>query len=154
MKNYIQSLKSEEAEIELKEYSNFLSVEAIKDLEKNKLKKNLTNRGKSFKSFFMESLFSLIKTEDLKAFNSKLNVLKTVISPTTVVNNQPYSKDNYEALYYYICTLFAKQVAKNSKNLEDYLYYLKLLISKFTELKKYYNEETKVITYEDRGKRF
>ena len=151
---YIKSLKPEEAEIELKEYSNFLSVEAIKDLEKNKLKKNLANRRKSFKSFFMESLFSLIKTEDLKAFNSKLNVLKTVISPTTVVNNQPHGKDNYEALYYYICTLFAKQVAKNSKNLEDYLYYLKLLISKFTELKKYYNEETKVITYEEEEKDF
>ena len=57
---YIKSLKPEEAEIELKEYSNFLSVEAIKDLEKNKLKKNLANRRKSFKSFFMESLFSLI----------------------------------------------------------------------------------------------
>ena len=102
---YINSLEITEAESELKKYSNFLSFKSIKDLEKNKFKKNLSNRKKSYKLFFMDLLFSL-EIYDIKKFQAEMNTINCAIKETTVINNQPHDKDNYEALYYYICILF------------------------------------------------
>ena len=99
-------------------------------------------------------LFLSLKTYDIKKFQAEMNTLNSAIKETKVINNQPHDKDNYEALYYYICILFSNQVSKNEKNIEKYFKNLKLLISKFNELKKYYENVQDNITFKEEDKDF
>ena len=135
---YIYSLTDEEAKIKLMEYSCFISVNNIKQIENQKFKNNLGNRKISFKSLLMSLLFEL-ENIDKTAFYNKINIINYAINKKTVINNQPYDKDNYESLYFYICTLFSTQVEKNKNKIEEYLKNLKRLTSTFEQLKKYYN---------------
>ena len=136
---YIYSLSRDEAIYELMKYSYCISVNSIIEIEKKKFKNNnLGNRKISYKSMLMNLLFGL-KNYDNQGFYNKMNIINKEIEKKTVINNQPFDKDNYEGLYSYICTLFSAQVKKNEKKIDEYLKNLKRLISKFNELKKYYN---------------
>ncbi len=93
---YIYSLSREEAKYELMEYSYFISVNNIIEIENKKFKNNnLGNRKISYKSMLMNLLFGL-RNYDNQAFYNKMNIINKAIEKKTVIKNQPFDNDNYE----------------------------------------------------------
>ena len=153
---YILSLDEEQSFSEILKYSNYLSTKKIEQLQLNIPSKfDLFFRKIPFKILFFNFLFSL-ENLDESALDYQIGVLKASIKQR-VINNQPYDVDNLEALYFYFCVLFSKQIEANKIKKVKYFDYLKLLVSKLNILKEYYKEyedNKKDITYEKELKDF
>ena len=147
---YILSLDEKQSFSEILKYSNYLSTKKIEQLRLNIPSKfDLFFRKIPFKVLFFNFLFSL-ENLDESALDYQIGVLNASIKQR-VINNQPYDIDNLEALYYYFCVLFSKQIEANKIKKVKYFDYLKLLISKLNILKEYYKEyedNKKEVTYE------
>ena len=120
----------------LSKYSTFISIEKFKKLLIQLYgNKNLGFRNISFKDLFFNALLSFKKNKD---FTLAINILKEAVI-LDKFNNQPFDSNNFEAFYYYICTLFLSQIKNNENEKEKYFKNLKKLIPMLQELDEYSN---------------
>ena len=159
---YIEALSDEKYENEdnyinncynaLKEYANYISVQNLKKLAiKIYNKEDRAYRKISFKKIFFNFLFDLNKPNaDL---SKSIAILKNAIL-SKEINNQPFSDENFEALYFYICTKLVIQIHINEPKREQYFDNLKNLINALDELKVYFKDNEMIESYEEEKKDF
>ena len=136
---YIFSLDNDKAKKEIIDYSNFLSVSKMKQIQEEKFGNSyLGLRGVSFKKLFFQFLFGLNNLNET-SLNSKISILRVAVTHRKT-NNQPFDSDNFEAFYYILCSLLISQIDNNIKKKEQYFENLKLFLSKLQILKEYYQD--------------
>lgn len=127
----------------IRDYSNYISVTKLQKIKQKIFgKANKGYRNISFKALFFNILLDLKqeKTNNLKINLGKLNVAIKARKR----NNQPFDIDNFEAFYFFLCTLLSSQIQKNKNKKDKYFKDLKTFISKIKEIDEY----AKSIDYE------
>ena len=99
-------------------------------------------RSISYKTIFFNFLASL-KKDKKKELEKNLGTLNSSIKKRTW-NNQPFDIDNFEALYFYFCTLLSIQIKDNSNKLEIYFQ----VLNRFTSMLKGLDDYIKNDNYE------
>ena len=118
------------------QYSNYISSEKLSFLKQTIYgKANKDFRNFSFKSLLF-TILSAIKNDDIKELKKQLGILNITIKQRKW-NNQPFDSDNFEALYFYLCTLFSKQIENNKNNKDQYFENLKELTINIKEINEY-----------------
>ena len=120
----------------IRDYSNYISVTKLQKIKQKIFgKANKGYRNISFKALFFNILLDLKqeKTNNLKINLGKLNVAIKARKQ----NNQPFDIDNFEAFYFFLCTLLSSQIQKNKNKKDKYFKDLKTFISKIKEIDEY-----------------
>ena len=120
----------------IRDYSNYISVTKLQKIKQKIFgKANKGYRNISFKALFFNILLDLKqeKTNNLKINLGKLNVAIKARKR----NNQPFDIDNFEAFYFFLCTLLSSQIQKNKNKKDKYFKDLKTFISKIKEIDEY-----------------
>ena len=117
-------------------YSNYLSINKFNELKQKVFgNKNTEYRNISFKDLLFDIL-SAIKQGNFEEYREYLGKLNVVIKQRKC-NNQPFDTDNFEALYFYFCTLLSTQIEKNKDSINEYFETLKMFISNVNEINDY-----------------
>ena len=120
--------------------SNYISINKLKELKKKIFgDSNKGYRNVSFKSILFE-LLSALKNDDIDLLKTNLGKLNAQIK-LGKKNNQPFDTNNFEALYFYFCTLFSTQIEKNKES-KNYFEFLKIFISKIKEIDEFLKDES------------
>ena len=121
-------------------YSNYLSINKFNEL-KHKIfeNKNTGYRNISFKELLF-NILSSIKQKNFEKYKYFLGILN-VSTKQRKCNNQPFDTDNFEALYFYFCTLLLDQIENNKDNINAYFETLKSFISNINEIDGYMNSK-------------
>ena len=118
------------------DYSNYISATKLQEITQKIFgKANKGYRNISFKALFFNILLDL-KKEKINNLKINLGKLNVAIKPRKQ-NNQPFDIDNFEAFYFFLCTLLSTQIQKNKSKKDKYFKDLKTFISKIKEIDEY-----------------
>ena len=119
-------------------YSNYISITKLNELTQKIFPNSYKEyRNISYKEIFFNFLIA-IKNDDIKNLETEISKLNRAVQ-SKELNNQPYDTNNFEPLYFYICSLLSFQIEKNKNELEKYFKNIKSFLSKIEEIEKYKN---------------
>ena len=119
-------------------YSNYISITKLNELTQKIFPNSYKEyRNISYKEIFFNFLIA-IKNDDIKNLETEISKLNRAVQ-SKELNNQPYDTNNFEPLYFYICSLLSFQIEKNKNELEKYFKNIKSFLSKIEEIDKYKN---------------